>query len=361
MGQKRPEGTFRKEMTGLKKKYGFNFLWMFSKWGDRPPETVDERELDFVAEEGFNFVRIPADYRFWTKDFDYTHPDETVLAQVDRYLAACHERGLHVCFNLHRAPGYCINRPETERHNLWRDEEAQNGFLFLWQMFAERWKDVPSELLSFDLVNEPCSRPPTHPVMRDDHASLIRRTVRAIREIDPDRQIVIDGFDGGGSALPELADLGRPDASDNGVFVGNVIHSGRGYEPFEVSHYQAEWVRRDSWTLPVYPGEVSPGRVKNLDTLREYYRPWREVEQSGVSVHIGEFGCYNRLPNDVALRWLGDVVSLYREYGWGYSLWNFRGAFGIVDHGRPDTKWEMLHGMKTDRALLELLKSGMTD
>lgn len=334
----------------MERKYGFYFLWMYSynQWNPVPQEPALD-ELDFVAEEGFNFVRIPTDYHFWMKEGakDYTDIREETLAFIDRYLEACHERGLHVCFNIHRGPGYCINWPEREKHNLWRDKEAQDGFVWQWRMFAERYKGISSEKLSFDLINEPSSIPPTHPCTREDHEKVIRRTVAEIRSVDPSREIVIDGFDGGGSALPELADLGKE----------GVIHSGRGYEPFHVTHYKAEWVRGGAdWPTPSYPGEVLPGVIKNKDTIRAYYQPWRDVEKQGVKIHIGEFGCYNKLPNELALRWFDDVLSLFYEFGWGYSLWNFKGTFGIVEHGRPGTVYEDYKGFKVDRQLLELLK-----
>ena len=123
-------------------------------------------------------------------------------------------------------------------------------------------------------------------------------------------------------------------------------------DPFHVSHYRAEWVTgSDKWDLPIYPGGE-----ECRQNLRDYYRPWREVQAKGVPVHIGEFGCHNKLPNDIALRWLSDLLSVYREFGWGYSLWNFRGSFGIVEHGRPGAIYEEMRGMNIDRALLELLK-----
>ena len=37
---------------------------------------------------------------------------------------------------------------------------------------------------------------------RQVHERIIRRTVAAIRAIDPERTIVIDGLDGGNEALP---------------------------------------------------------------------------------------------------------------------------------------------------------------
>jgi endoglucanase len=306
------------------------------------PEPADEKALDFLAEFGFNFVRIPLDYRFWTHEFDYFHPDESIFEYIDRYLEACRSRGIHLSLNLHRAPGYCTNRNDLERHNLWRDEIAQNAFVFLWEFFACRYKDVPNEFLSFDLLNEP-PNPRHHGLTRHNHAALVRRTVAAIRAIDPHRQIIIDGLGGGYLAMPELADLG-------------VIHSGRGYHPMPVTHHKASWWSGHTRApKPRYPGLLWQGRFWNRSALRKIYRPWREVEQCGAKIHIGEFGCFNRTPNDIATRWLSDLLSVYQEFGWGYAMWNFEGPFGIINHGRPGAQLEFASGYQVDRALLDLL------
>lgn len=323
--------------------YGFNFLWMFI-YGGKPAPAPDERALDFLAEFGFNFVRIPTDYRFWTRDFDYFHPDESVWETIDSYLAACRARGIHMSLNFHRAPGYCINRNDLERHNLWLDETAQDAFVFLWESFARRYRDIPASDLSFDLLNEP-PNPGQYGLTRENHAALMRRVVAAIRAISPNRPIQIDGLGGGHLAMPELADL-------------DVTHSGRGYQPMNLSHWGAHW-----WTgwktcpqPPVYPGALWDGKTWNRETLRDFYQPWREVQAAGRPIHIGEFGCYNNIENETALAWLADLLSLYREFGWGYSLWNFKGAFGIISHGRPGTAYENVGGYRhVDRRLLDLL------
>ncbi|MEJ5169472.1 MAG: hypothetical protein WHU10_00640, partial [Fimbriimonadales bacterium] len=178
---------------------------------------------------------------------------------------------------------------------------------------------------------------------RTAHERLMRRTIKAIREIDPDREIVVDGIGGGNFALPELTDAA-------------VVHSGRGYVPMPLTHYRADW-----WDghvglpEPVYPGLTWNGVRWNAEALRWFYQPWRWVEAEGVSVHIGEFGCHSETPNDVALRWFADLLSLYREFRWGFALWSFAGSFGIVEHGRPGTEYEQIDGFRIDRRLFELL------
>lgn len=322
-------------------RYGFNFQWMFSYHG-QPPAAADERALDFMAKYGFDFVRVPTDYNFWTKDFDYFAPDEAVFTFLDGYLAACQARGLQLCLNLHRAPGYCINRNDREKHNLWRDSVAQDAFVFLWETFARRYQGVSSADLSFDLINEPAAVG-DHGLTRANHAALIRRATAAIRAIDPGREIVIDGLDGGNLAMPELAAL-------------DVIQSGRGYQPMPVSHWGAQW-----WTGwktapgPVYPGTQWDGKTWDKAVLHQSYADWRALAAQGVKVHIGEFGCYNQTPNDVALRWFTDLLGLFQQYGWGYSLWEFEGVFGIIGHSRQGARLEPLDGYAVDRDLFDLL------
>jgi aryl-phospho-beta-D-glucosidase BglC (GH1 family) len=324
--------------------YGFNFQWIVSKNNQAVPSTPDLKALDFLAQTGFNFVRIPCDYRFWTKDFDYFHPDQAVFEYLDRYLAACQARGLHLSLNLHRAPGYCINGNHLEKHNLWLDPLAQDAFVFLWETFATRYQGVPASQLSFDLVNEP-PEVGQYGLSRENHAQIMRRTAAAIRQIDPQRQIIIDGLGGGHLAMPELADLGA-------------LHSGRGYQPMPVSHYQANWwPGYDQAPEPVYPGLEWDGRTWTLETLRQYYQPWRGVETLGAQVFIGEFGCYNQTPHEIAIRWFRDLFTVFKEAYWGFALWEFDGPFGIINHNRPGARFETYLGYQVDRDLLDLMLS----
>jgi len=328
------------------RKYGFNMLWMFiygGEWSDEP----DERELDFIADQGFNYIRIPMDYRFWTNNFNYFKPDEKVFDKVDSYIDICNKRGLHVSLNLHRAPGYCINRNDIEKHNLWKDKEAQDAFVFMWEWFAKKYKGISSDELSFDLLNEPPDIG-QYGFTRKIHEKVMRRAIKAIRDIDPQRSLILNGISGGWDAIPELADT-------------CVIHSGRGYAPFAVSHYKAEWVdfgKDFKWQKPEYPG-ISEGEMWDKAALNEYYKEWQDVEKTGTEVYIGEFGCYNKTPNDIALRWFSDLLDIYRENKWGYALWNFKGPFGIADHDRPGVQYEKINGFNIDRHLLDLLIKNM--
>ena len=43
------------------------------------------------------------------------------------------------------------------------------------------------------------------------------------------------------------------------------------------------------------------------------------------------------------------------EMCWGYALWNFKGPFGICEHGRPGTTYTDIGGLKIDKAMLDVM------
>ena len=67
-------------------------------------------------------------------------------------------------------------------------------------------------------------------------------------------------------------------------------------------------------------------------------------------------GAFNRTPHAAALAWMEDWLTLWREVGWGWALWNFRGSFGLLDSGRADVDYETLGEHQLDRRMLELLR-----
>jgi endoglucanase len=82
-----------------------------------------------------------------------------------------------------------------------------------------------------------------------------------------------------------------------------------------------------------------------------------DLASKGVGVHVGEWGAFNHTPHEVALAWMRDCLENWRTAGFGWALWNFRGAFGILDSDRTDVTYEDFHGHKLDRQMLELLRA----
>lgn len=317
---------------------GFNLLEMFTT---QSKGHFQEDDFRWISDWGFDFVRLPMCYTLWTRGDDVYAIDEAMLEHVDRAVEYGDRYGVHVCLNFHRAPGYSVNPERKEPFNLWRDQAALDAFCFHWQLFARRYKGISSQRVSFNLVNEPAN--PNDQMSRADHERVMRAAAAAIREIDPQRLILVDGLSWGRDAVPELADLG-------------VAQSTRAYDPMSVSHYQASWVNEKNWPEPAWPGSYRGVRW-DREALEERYQPWIELAARGVGVHCGEGGAFNRTPHAVFLAWLHDVLDILTGAGIGYALWNFRGSFGILDSERRDVDYTDWHGHKLDGELLRLLQS----
>ncbi len=463
---------------------GFNLLEKMSlDWQNEP---FRENDFRMIAELGFNFVRLPMDYRVWIIDGDWYRFDQEVLREIDQAIGWGVKYNLHVCLNFHRAPGYSVAEP-AEQTNLWHDTEAQEVFAIHWRMFARRYRTIHNRHLSFNLINEPADIDAT------TYARVVARAVAAIREEDEDRLIIVDGLDHGRNPVPELAMRG-------------VAQATRGYEPFELTHYKAPWVENaDQMPPPRWPRHMvggylyGPGRPELHDPmivegpftentrlrlrvntvsdmailavkadrniilqqvfkpgpgdgdwqeavfnrewetyqniydrnyhaeipagteiitievttgdwlslseigLRQEHRPeksmtlvddwgqppshlafqpgnrdnpfavqnprdrawlrletilpWQRLQADNqVGVMVGEWGAFNRTPHAVVMAWAEDCLKNWRQAGWGWALWNFRGPFGILDSEREDVEYEEFQGHLLDREFLELLK-----
>ena len=350
---------------------GFNLLEKFIASNSNDPFM--ESDFALMAELGFDFVRLPMSYRCWADPSDWKKLDEKTLKEIDQAVEFGNQYGIHVNVAFHRAPGFSVDRSLREPFNLWLDEEAQQAFDYHWGHFAQRYKGISNKKVSFNLVNEPGSLDfeRTKPLTPELHAKVMRRVVKAIRDIDPNRLIFADGMWWGRDPMPDLADL-------------NVVQSTRGYEPSQITHYLAGWVDgADKWPVPTWPlkPELSTELRYLSDEMNQTYKnkldrwavpidmewgrerirlqmiePWKRVQAMGAGVHVGEFGAFSKTPHDVVLAWMRELMGQWKEAGWGWAMWNFRGGFGILDSERADVQYEDFKGHKLDRKMLELIR-----
>ncbi len=211
---------------------GFNLLEKFNFAGKH--EAFREDDFRLIAKFGFNFVRLPMDYRGYIVGGDWNRFDEEALGQIDQAVAWGRQYGIHVCLNLHRAPGWTVAKP-AEAKDLWSDADARQAAARHWAMFARRYKGISNKNLSFNLFNEPSG------VKADAYLVVVKEVVAAIRAEDPQRLVECDGLQWGTLPVPELIPL-------------KVAMMTRGYTPFQLTHYEASWVQGGaSMPLPTWP------------------------------------------------------------------------------------------------------------
>lgn len=332
---------------------GFNLQGRFG-WPGHPYSGPAFDEFDFATmkEWGFDFARLPLSYWNWGNREDWTQIREEPLNEIDRAVELGRQYGIHVNINFHRIPGYCINMRELEPADLFSGRAAERdkalqAAAFHWKTFAQRYKGIPNRWVSFDLINEPPKMRSYEGYLEERYVEIVKVLVAAIRAVDPKRLIFADGINIGQAPVLGIADLG-------------LVQSTRGYQPKAVSHHTATWVPRDEFetmNIPTWPLKDDKGEIWDRARLkREYIDLYKPLTDRGVRIHVGEWGCFNKTPHDVALAWMGDCVSLWREAGWGFALWNLRGSFGVLDSERGDVAYEDFKGHKLDRQMLELLQ-----
>jgi endoglucanase len=314
--------------------------------------AFDEFDFATLAEWGFNFARLPMSYWVWGSRDNWSLIREEPLREIDRAVDLGRQYGIHINLNFHRIPGYCINGRELEPADLFSGTRAQRdralaASVFHWKAFASRYRGIPNRRLSFDLINEPPKMKSYEGYLEERYVEIVSALVAGIREEDPTRLIFADGMNIGQSPVNEIVDLG-------------LVQSTRGYLPKAVSHYTATWVPRDEFeTLnpPTWPLKDDQGQIWDRQRLkREYIDKYQPLLDRAVQVHVGEWGVYNKTPHTVALAWMEDSLSLWKEAGWGFALWNLRGSFGVLDSERQDVAYENFKGHKLDRKMLELLR-----
>ena len=216
---------------------GFNLLGKFDvSWSNA---GYTQKEFITIKDLGFNFVRLPLDYRTYTQSGNWDNFIEAQVIKIDQALQWGEQYNVHVCINLHRAPGYCVNPttlPANQQLNLWTDSVAQKAFVKHWEFFARRYKNISPQRLSFNLVNEPSN------VTEAVYVSVMKKAIDAIHNITPNRVIFVDGLDYGRKILLSLKGMSN---------IAQAMHS---YDPFQLTHYKADWVNGSSdWPVPKWP------------------------------------------------------------------------------------------------------------
>ena len=348
-----------KSKNKLPKWKGFNLTDFNTPDPSGNRRSTTEDHLKWMRDWGFDFVRLPIAYPYYL-NFDRSKkitPDEVYqiddgsVEKIDKLVQLAHKYNLHVCLNLHRAPGYCINAGFNEPYNLWKDDEAQKAFYFHWNYWAKKYKNISHEKISFDLLNEPSMREDMNdqhsksgPVPGELYRKVANAAAEAIRKENKHHLVIADGNNVGNQPITEIADL-------------DIAQSCRGYYPHLISHYKAPWANKDPehMIIPKYPGQVGD-QYLSRQMLEDYYKPWIELKNKGVGVHCGECGCWNKTPHDVFLAWFGDVLNILTTNEIGFALWEFIGDFGILNSGRADVEYEDWGGYKLDKKLLELIQ-----
>jgi endoglucanase len=291
-----------------------------------------EDDVAFIKACGANMVRLPLNYRHFEDDGEPFHYLETGFQRLEQAVKWCAQHGLHVILDLHAVQGFQNSdwhSDNSSRHTFfWHEAQYQDRFVALWEEFARRYKGNAT-IAGYNVMNEPIVNAPAGRFSRnynpdwDTLNRIYRRVVGAIRKIDPEHIIFLEGdyystqFDG----------LDAP--FDENLVYSSHIYTRAGHGPGS------------------YPGTLD-GVYWDKNKLREIFEihsGTRYAQKYNVPLWVGEFGARMDGPQEEwpdRCRSLDDQLEIFDSFSAHWTSWTYK---DVCRHGWVvlDPESEYLH------------------
>jgi aryl-phospho-beta-D-glucosidase BglC (GH1 family) len=293
-----------------------------------------------MARLGFDHVRLsidPVPLEQYPRGANGLNAD--FLRRLDHAVDTMLASGLAVQIDLHPEDSY--------KQQLRGSNDAVEQLAALWRKLAAHYASRDPERVFFEILNEPTVSDPYR------WAGIQASLAAAIREAAPRNTIIATGPNYSG-----IADL----LTQHPLADGNVIYNFHFYEPHTFTHQGASWgLAWWSYThgIPYPPtGESMQELVRQVPdaadrfTLENYWLDrWDEhrirlmIDEAaewgranGVPLICNEFGVYRNFSDPVSrATWIRDVRTAFEADGIGWTMWDYRGGFGVVtkQDGQP--------------------------
>ncbi len=287
----------------------------YQQWRDN---FITEADIDFIADQGFNCVRLPMHYELFLTseqravrnavitDLFSGHDDYKAALQnwldneslfvddnlegfrkIDQLIDWCRGNGIYVILDMHAAPGGQGTDSNIadifHDNNLWLEPVFQDVLNELWLAISNRYKSEP-RIAMYEFVNEPNNVPGGGQAIR----SLTQRLLTTVRNNGDNHMIGLGG---------------------NGW--------GNNYDWMEPSNFSPNWglvyTAHRYWIDPADDSipNGNPNQINRLIDLTNFR------STHNVPVWIGETG---ENTND----WLAQNIDKLENAGVGWCHWTFK-------------------------------------
>jgi endoglucanase len=275
-----------------------------------------DEDAHFIQSLGLNLVRLPFNYRHFEDDMNPMIIHDGGLKHLDRVIKICADHEIYTILDLHAAAGYQNQDWHSDNPSqqalFWQHKHFQDRAVWLWEIIADRYKDNPW-VAGYDPLNEPSD--PSGEVLD----AFYRRVVAAIRKIDPNHIIFLEG----NRYSQDFSVLGPP--------LPNIVYTLHNYAvPGFIDGGE-------------YPG-FSRGEYFDKAVLHaKLMESCQYMIENKTPIWVGEFGpVYTGDPKKDGMRYqiLEDQLSFYKDLGANWCLWTYKdlGLHGVVGL-LPDSKW----------------------
>jgi endoglucanase len=315
--------------------------------------TISASDFEVVRQAGFDHVRIPMRIASHAAGEAPYWIEKRFLHRMDWAVDQALSNDLAIIIDLHHYQSM-MQAPNAQAEKL----------IGLWRQIATRYKGMPRAVV-YEILNEPQNK-----LTAEIWNPILARVVAAIRAIDPERLIIIEGAHW--ASATDLRDTLQVPEGDP-----NIIASFHMYAPMYFTHQGFEWMEARYQTRgvifpapPAQPIVPVAAALRDPESSRFFERyntepaitnpggPAAIIEQmdiakafadrTGMRVYMGEFGA--GINADIASRgrWtrIARQEAEKRGFGWGY--WDFSRNFaayvelGVTGRWIPEIKAALL-------------------
>ena len=298
-----------------------------------PPNPVSSAEMRLIRSIGLDHVRLPVDpVLLW----DFSAPGELqkdVLKQMDHAVELALEHDLNVVVDMHPRPNVKKQLESAPIHF--------RSFVVFWEQLAAHLAKTDPNRVALELLNEPLVKDTAQ------WQAMAETLYTAVRRAAPQHTIILGGAEWSDVfMLRNLRPLDDP----------NIIYTFHFYEPHLFTHQGARWGSPEWLVYTNVPYPMPPEVGSNMmasvtnESVREAMfvhieQDWNadKIEsrinmasewaaKHGATIWCGEFGAYRPyMGTEDRARYINDVRNTLERHGIGWTLWDFKGSFSLLE------------------------------
>lgn len=283
---------------------GISVLGYDPVWKDVRSGRFQPRHFALIRTAGFSHVRIVLrSFAFMNSDGKL---DPAWLATLDTMVKAALDQGMSVILDEHDHIA-CAKDAAACRRNL----------ISFWTEIGSRYKDAPNRVV-FELLNEP------HGELTDEAWNgLLAEVLAVVRKTNPERNVIVGG--GHSNGLGSLKDMALPEADRH------IIATFHYYNPMSFTHQSAPFTSEKWRSLSDIPWGTE-AEYKFLNAEFDVVARWSAA--TNRPVYLGEFGAFDKAPQDSRVKWNAAVARAAEKRGFSWAYWQFDPDFALYDFSK---------------------------